>query len=157
MRETLSNDPRARLRTILSTVSATEDNDITLATIYIIYEGGPETFRYLFYTVGADAVISLERHTEQESGDGKRLHDNPIRYVANIGFSVNAVDKTGITATKLLNKIRTSIIGRIEANAQSADYTWILRRDEPQNMRIGGLDPLWQDHYTAIQRPMTDT
>lgn len=153
----MSNDPRVRLRAILTTVSATEDDDATPATIQIIYEGGPETLRHLFYTVGADAVISLERHTEQESGDGKRLHDDPIRYTATIGFSVNAVDKTGITATKLLNKIRLSVIARMEANSQSADYTWILRRDEPQNMRIGGLDPLWQDHYTAIQRPMTDT
>lgn len=153
----MSNDPRVRLRAILATVTATEDDDTTPATIQIIYEGGPETLRRLFYTVGADAVISLERHSEQESGEQRRLHDVPIRYTATIGFSVNAVDKTGITATKLLNKIRLSIITNIEADAQSMDYTWVLRRDEPQNMRIGGFDPLWQDHYIAMQRPMIDT
>ena len=153
----MSNDPRARLRTILRTVTATEDDDVTPVTIQILYEGGPETFRYLFYTLGIDAVISLERHVEVESGEQRRLHSVPIRYNAQIGFSVNAVDKTGITATLLLNKIRLSIITQIEADAEDADYTWILRRDESQNMRIGGLDPLWQDHYTAIERPMIDT
>jgi len=153
----MSNDPRARLKDILSIVSATADNDTTPITILIIYEGGPETFRHLFYTVGADAVIALERHIEQESGDRRRLQDKPIRYDAVIGFSVNAVDKTGITATKILNKIRLSIINRIEVDAQDADYTWILQRDEPQNTRKGGLDPLWEDHYKIIQRPLIDT
>ena len=153
----MSNDPRVRLRDILQHVSATADDDATPLAIRIIYEGGPETFRRLFYTVDDDVVIALERHVEQESGEGKRLHDVPIRYSAVIGFSVNAVDKTGITATKALNKVRLSIINRMEIDAQDPDYTWILRRDESQNMRKGGLDPLWQDHYTALQRPMVDS
>ena len=124
----MSNDPRARLRDILSVVSGTADDDVTPLDIQVIYEGGPETFRYLFYDQDKDVVIALERHVEQESGEGKRLHDVPIRYDATIGFSVNAVDKTGITATKVLNKIRLSIINRVEIDAQDVDYTWILRR-----------------------------
>lgn len=153
----MSNDPRVRLRDILQTVSATIDDDLTPASILIIYEGGPETLIHLFYDEDEDVVISLERHVEQESGEGRRLRDVPIRYDAVIGFSVNSVDKTGITATKVLNKVRLSIINRIEVNAQDDDYTWILRRDNSENIRIGGFSPLWQDHYTVIQRPMIDT
>lgn len=151
----MSDDPRARLETILTTVTATKDDDATAATIIVIYRGGPETYRRLFYTVGADCVIAIERHDERESGDGKRIQDIPIRYDANIEFWASAVDKSDITATKLLNKIRLSVITQIEATAQTADYTWRLTRNSASNMRMGGLDPLWQDHYVAEQRPMT--
>lgn len=151
----MSDDPRARLETILTTVTATKDDGVTAATITVIYRGGPETYRHLFYTVGADVVIAIERHSEQESGDTKRVQDIPIRYDATVEFWASSIDKADITATKLLNKIRLSVIARIEANAQSADYTWRLTRDRVENMRMGGLDPLWQDRYYAEQRPLT--
>lgn len=151
----MSDDPRARLETILTTVTATIDDDVTPATIIVIYRGGPETYRHLFYTVNADVVLAIERHRETESGDGKRIQDIPIRYDAMIEFWASAVDKTGLTATKVLNKICLSVQTQIEATAQTADYTWRVNRDEGSNQRIGGLDPLWQDHYVIEQRPMT--
>ena len=150
----MSDDPRARLETILSTVTATNDLGV-LVTILVIYEGGPETYRYLFTTAAQDVVMAISRHTEQESGDGKRIQDIPLRYNAQIEFWASAVDKTNLTATMVLNKVRLSVITQLQANAQDADYTWILRRDEGRNMRMGGLDPLWQDHYVVEQRPMT--
>ena len=149
------SDPRDRLSTILSGVTATLDDDVTAATIQIIYLGGPETYRYLFDDAGIDAVIAIDRHRETESGAGKRVQDVPIRYGATLSVYVSAVDKDDVTATLLLNKIRLSIQTEIEDNAQDADYTWILQRDESQNRRMGGYDPLWQDHYVVEQRPMT--
>lgn len=150
----MSTDPRNLVDTVISGVTATEDDGITAATIIRLYEGGPETLQHLFYTVGADAIISIERHMEQESGDGKRRQDIPIRYTATVPFTVTAVDKTGITATKLLNKIRLSLITQVETNATDADYTYMLQRDENASQRMGGYDPLWIDSYRIIQRPL---
>ena len=150
----MSADPRNQLATVLAAVSATEDDDATPVTIQIIYEGGPETYRYLFNVAGIDAVISLRRHEEMESGDMRRIQDVPIRYDAVIPMHVSAVDKTDITATKLLNKVRLSITAQIEANAADADYTYTLQRDEQVNRRMGGYDPLWQDRYRVTQRPL---
>ena len=150
----MSVDPRNELTTILALLAATEDDDVTAATIQIIYQGGPETYREMFEDEGIDVVISLGRHSESESGDGKRIQDIPLRYTATIPMYVSAIDKTGVTATKLLNKARLSITAQIEANAADADYTWTLQRDESQNQRMGGYDPLWQDRYTVTQRPL---
>ena len=151
------SDPRDRLSTILSAVTATKDDDVTPAVIQVIYQGGPETYRYLFDDAGLDAVIVVGRHTEEESGAGKRIQDIPLRYSATVPVYVSAVDKTDITATLLLNKIRLSIQAQVEANAQTVDYTWILQRDDSQNQRMGSYDPLWQDRYTVIQRPMVSS
>jgi hypothetical protein len=150
----VSADPRNLLATVLAAVAATEDDNATPATIQIIYEGGPENYRYLFSTGGKDVVISLRRHEEVESGDQRRIQDVPIRYNAVIPMHVSAVDKTGLTATKVLNKIRLSITAQIEANAADADYTYTLQRDEGPPQRIGGYDPLWQDRYRVTQRPL---
>lgn len=150
----MSADPRNLVKTVITAVSATKDNGVTAANIDIIYEGGPETLRYMFYTYGSDAVISLERHSEQESGDGKRIQDIPLRYTAVVPMTVTAVDKAGITATKLLNKIRLSLTTQIETNANDSDYTYTLQRDEGVQRRMGGYDPLWMDSYRVIQRPL---
>jgi len=139
---------------VIAAVAATKDDGITAANIQIMYEGGPETLRYLFYTVGFDAVITLGRHSEQESGDGKRIQDVPLRYTASIPMNVTAVDKLGITATKLLNKIRLSLTTQVETNANDADYTYTLQRDENASRRMGGYDPLWSDVYRVTQRPL---
>ena len=150
----MSADPRNLLATVLAGVAATEDDDVTPVTVQIIYQGGPETYREMFIVANIDAVIALGRHSEVESGDGKRRQDVPLRYTASIPMFVSAIDKTGITATKLLNKMRLSIQAEIEANAADAEYTWTLQRDEPQSQRMGGYDPLWQDKYTVTQRPL---
>ena len=150
----MSADPRNLLKAVIAAVAATKDNGVTAANIDIIYEGGPETLKHLFYTVGSDAVITLGRHSEQESGDGKRIQDIPIRYTASIPMTVTAVDKPGITATKLLNKIRLSLTTQVETNANDADYTYTLQRDENASRRMGGYDPLWSDVYRVTQRPL---
>ena len=147
-------DPRSFLRSILLGVTATRDDNVTPVTILVIYEGGPETYRYIFEVIGFDACITVGRHIGTESGDGKRIQDEPLRYNARVPVHVSAVDKTGITATKVLNKIRVSMITQIEANAQTNDYTWILQRGQEVNQRQGGYDPLWQDSYMVLQRPL---
>lgn len=146
------SDPRSELKAILTTVAATKDNGITAATIGTIFEGGPETYMQVLTTY--DCCLSIGRHREEESGRERRIQDIPIRYNARIPLHVSARDKTGITATKLLEKVRLSIISVVEANAGNVDYTWTLERDDATNMRMGGFDPLWQDNYTVFQRPL---
>lgn len=146
------SDPRSELRTILTPVAATKDNGVTAATIGIIFEGGPETYMQVLTTY--DCCLSIGRHREDESGREKRIQDIPIRYDVRIPLHVSARDKTGITATLLLDKVRRSIISNIEANAGDIDYTWTLERDDATNTRMGGFDPLWQDSYQVYMRPL---
>ena len=147
-------DPRDFVMTLIAAVAATKDDGATAASIGIIYEGGPETFREMFVTAGYDAVIAIGRHTEVESGDMRRIQDVPLRYTATIPLSVAAVDKTGVTATLLLNKIRLSLIANVEAGSTGALDTFTLQRDEARNQRMGGYDPLWMDRYIISQRPL---
>lgn len=146
-------DPRRTLRTLLLGVTANCD-DGSPASILIIYEGGPETYRYLFLDQDYDVVIAVGRHEERESGPGKRIQDVPIRYEMRVPFHASAIDKGNVTAARLLNQVRMSIQMVIETNAQTASYTVYLERGGATNSRMGGFDPLWQDNYIAFFRPM---
>ena len=150
----MSVDPRLQLKNILLGIATTIDDGVTAAQILIQYMGGPETLRWHFEVTAMDVVIEIERHTERESGIRRRIQDVPLRYNAEIPVHIIAINKTGVTATKLLNKIRLQMQTVIEAAAQQATYTIILLNDRPNNMRIGGYDPLWRDDYIVTHRPM---
>lgn len=152
-------DPRQYLKDILTTIAVTKDNGVSPAQVAVIYEGGPESLRHLFYINGYNGVISIVRHREREAGMEKRIQDIPIRYDMEVPFHVTAVDSVGCTATKLLNKIRREIIMLVEANAQGvfpwASYATIrVRQDNEANTIIGGFDPLWIDDYLVELRPL---
>ena len=147
-------DPRSTVRTILGAVTATLDDDATPADILVIYEGGPESLRYLFSYETWDVVISVGRHEEREQGETRRIQDVPLRYNARVPVSVVSTDATGRTAAKMLNKVRRSILGVVEANAQQEDYTIIVQQNMGREQRMGGFDPLWRDDYTVWFRPM---
>lgn len=135
-------------------VSATKDNGFTAASILVMYSGGPENLRTLFYVNDYDAVITVDREEEREEAQNRRIQDAPIRYTSEVPIHATALDKTGVTATKLLNKIRLSIISTIETQAQGPRATLIVRTDRTGNMIVGGLDPLWTDSYRIIFRPL---
>lgn len=148
-------DPRRTLKQIIfAVITTTKDDGVTPANILVMYEGGPETYRYLFHTLDYDVVMTIGRHREEESGAGKRRQDVPVRYNRRIPLYVSAVDKDGVTATIILNKMRHQIQHWVEVYAQTTDNTWILERNDSNNMRMGGIDPVWQDRYTVYQRPM---
>jgi hypothetical protein len=154
------NDPRQYIKDILTPISVTLNNGVTPAQVIVLYESGPESLRHLFNINQYDAVITIVRHDERESGPGKRIQDVPLRYNMEVPIHVIAIDKTGVTATKLLNKIRRQIIVLVEAAAQGP-FLWASRgtitvqRSGETNQVMAGFDPLWQDDYTISLRPYT--
>ena len=150
----MSFDHREQVKNILQLISVTKDDGVATASLIIMYEGGPENLKHLFYVNDFDAVITIERPRTRESGDGKRIQDEPLRYDASVPVNVCAVNRTGVTAAKLLNKIRLAIEGIVEAVAQRATFTLIVETGEPRNTVMGGYDPLWFDRYVFRYRPM---
>ena len=156
------NDPRLYLKNILTPIAVTKDDNVTIANVLVIFEGGPESFMTLFYINLYDGVVTIVRHEERESGPGKRIQDVPLRYFGDIQVHTTAIDRTGITATKLLNKIRLAIIALVEAAAQGP-FPWASRatitvsQDRGISQIAGGFDPLWQDEFTISIRPYQDS
>lgn len=147
-------DHRNQIRVILGAITATLDDNATAANILVMYQGGPEVLRNLFYVSGFHVVITIERPRRRESGDQRRIQDVPLRYNAEVPIHVIALDQTGATATKILNKIRLSMETVVEAAAQQTTYTLMIQQDGNQNQRIGGYDPLWRDDYILSYRPL---
>jgi hypothetical protein len=151
-------DPRLYIKDILTPIIITLDDNVTPADVVVIYEGGPESLRHLFFVNNYDAVITVERHSEWESGETKRIQDVPLRYTGNVPVNAISRDKTGVTATKLLNKIRREIINLIEAAAQgpfpwASRATITVKQTGDAKQITGGYDPLWQDSFVIQFRP----
>jgi len=100
------------------------------------------------------AVISVERHTERESGDTRRIQEVPLRYSSDVPVKVVAVDRAGVTAVKLLNKIRLSIIAEVESHAKGIRGMLTVQSGRGGSQIIGGFDPLFQDEYILSLRPL---
>jgi hypothetical protein len=149
----MSVDIRLQVKNLLLGVTATLDDGVTAAQIVVRYQGGPEVLRWPFEILGMHATIDVERPQRREQGEQRRIQDEPLRYNADVPVHVIAIDQTGVTATKLLEKIRASIQTVIETNAQQTDFTVILQQDRNVNQRIGGFDPLWRDTYVIRYRP----
>jgi len=147
-------DPRAYLRGRLLLVTATKDDLVTPANILVIWKDGPENFKRLFYVNGYDCVISIDRIQEQEQGVNRKIQGVPLRYYGDIPVYTTAIDKTNLTATKLLNKIRLSIISVVEGSAQGIRANITVRQDRGSQSVIGGFDPLWSESLVCQFRPL---
>jgi hypothetical protein len=147
-------DPRRFVKDLLKAISVSVDDDVTPAQMISILEDGPDNVYQLFYIDGIDAVITVGRHSERESGDGKRIQGIPIRYDAEVPVYVSSVNKSYSTAPLTLNKVRRAIIAAIENAAlyTAADLSVISDGNSSQVM--GGHDPLWMDRYLIRVRPM---
>jgi len=154
----MSFDHRLRVKNILLGVTATLDDGATAAQIIVLYSGGPENVKALFYVTDYDAVITIDRPRRVKSPDEKTRYDgDPLRYTAELEVHVMAVDKITVTATKLLNKIRASLQTTVIGAAWQAEFDIHLMRDSPNNQVIGGYDPLWCDDYVIRYRPLVST
>ncbi len=149
----MSVDHRYRIKDILLGVSATLDDGVTAADILVMYSGGPENLRYLFEVTDYDAVITIDRPRITTDSETKVIQWIPIRYPSFVPIRVMAVDKTTVTATKLLEKIRDSMNSLVAGAALSSGYTIMHIRSQPMNQVIGGFDPLWRDDYIWRYRP----
>lgn len=150
-------DPRQFVKDLLQHISVPLDDNVTPAQIISLYEGGPENARHLLFVNNYHAVITVGRHQERESGDGKRILGKPIRYDADVPVYVSAINKAGSTAAVLLNKIRLALIGAVESVALDDDADFRVTSSEEQNQTIGGYTPMWIDKYILHVRPLTGT
>ena len=135
-------------------MSTTIDDGFTLANIMVMYRGGPENLKPLFYVNDFDAVITIDRPRTQESPPDKRIQDEPLRYNASVPVYVSAVDKSTVTATDLLNKLRQEIEAAVENFSTHQDFTLTVNTGRGSNQPMAGYDPLWMDEYVFSYRPM---
>jgi len=141
-------DPKYRIKNIVDNiVGVTIDDDATAATILYIYEGGPENLKYLFNTLGYDVVVSFGDPRVRPSGDMREIQDVPVHYFYVYPVNVTAIDKAGVTGTKMQHKMRVAIHAIIEANAQKAGYTIKMAPESSKNRREGGIDRIWETTY----------
>ena len=142
------------MRGRLLLVTGTLDDGATPASILVVFKDGPENFRRLFYINDYDCVISVDRVIEQEQGDDRRIQGVPLRYYGDIPIYTAAIDKTGLTATKLLNKVRLSIISVVEGSAQGIRANISVKQDRGIQQPMGGYDPCWQEALICKFRPL---
>lgn len=141
-------DPKYRIKNIVDNiVGVTIDDDATAATILYIYEGGPENLKYLFNTLNYDVVVSFDDPRVTASGDTREIQDVPIHYFYRYPVRVTAIDKTGVTGTKMQHKMRVAIHAIIETNAQQVRYTIKIATESSNNRREGGIDRIWETTY----------
>lgn len=145
-----ATDPKTTLRTILTGVTATKDDDITPASIILLWERGGEGLKYLFFTANYDVVITIG---EPSSRSMRPVQDKPVHYLMSYPVTVTTVDKSlasviVCTATRMQYKVAYSIRTILAAAAQSAPgaspvYTLEESTDKEQHRRVGGLD-IWE-------------
>lgn len=146
---------RLAVKNLLLGVTATLDDNVTAAQIIVVYRDGPENFKHFFYINDYDAVISVERPSRRRNPVNMSLPGMvPLRYDAIVPVYVTAIDKSTVTATILLRKIRESIENVLETNSEQDDFNISIGSDAPMNTPMGGYDPLWTDIYRLIVRPV---
>lgn len=126
-------------------VATTIDNNATAATILYLYEGGPETLKYLLMVLDFDVVVTF---ADPEVRSQRDIQDVPLHYPAVIPVTVTSIDKSGVTASKMQQKMRDGIRTAIEAQAQMPNYTLKILRESSSVRRKGGIDRVWETtHY----------
>lgn len=150
-----ATDPRMKLKNLLGGVTATLDDNITAADIMVVYSGSPENYKQWFYIYDYDAVITIDPPIMRESREDRRIQDRPFRYMSELGGHVSAVDKTTVTATKLLNKINVQIEQVVGVTASTYNWNFYFQMSRPYTMPMGGYDPLWRRDYRIRFRPQS--
>lgn len=150
-----ATDPRNMIKNRLGGVTATLDDDATPADIIIVYSGSPENYKQWFYIYDYDAVITIDAPQMIPTPENRRITDRPIRYSSNVMLHITAVDKTTVTATKLLNKINVSIEGVIGTAGSTYNWNYYYNASRPYTVPMGGYDPLWRRDITIRFRPQS--
>jgi len=154
-----SRDPRTTIRTGVAANlgNIKKDDGLANARIIHIWEGGPESMKYLFF----DAVIPYDvivTYGEPRSRSERNVQDVPVHYLMSYPITVTTVDKplTGLllcTGVEMQYKVTYALRGAVAAFAQSAGgaspaYTLTLRTDNSTMRRVGGLN-LWETSHVA--------
>ena len=133
------------VKTIISAVTTTIDDNATPAFILYEYAGGPEPLKYLFYILGFDIVVTIDDPTVASQ---RWIQDIPEHHVEGVDVVVTTIDKPLATGTKMQEKMRLALRTRVEASAHGLNYILRMPSERPQNRRKGGLDRVWETRYT---------
>lgn len=131
------------VKNIIQTIATTID-DGSPADIIYFWVGGPETLKYLFYVVDADVVVAIDDPNEASM---RWIQDVPEHHPAVHLVSVISIDKTGVTGSRMQEKMRLLMRTTVEAAAQGGNYTLKILRETRNNSRLGGIDLLWRTDY----------
>ena len=153
-----TTDPRNMIKNRLGLVGTvyipTLDDDVTPAGIMIVYSGGPENYKQWFYIYDYDAVITIDPPIMSSVPEDRRIQDRPYRYISSVVLHISAVDKSTVTATKLLNKVNVEIENAIGTAASTYEWNYYYQASRPYTIPMGGYDPLWRRDITIRYRPL---
>jgi len=138
----MGEDPKYTIKKIVDDITLKKDNEADDATLIFLYEGGPETLKELFASY--DVVVTF--------GDAPVRPDRFMQDVAEhhpevYPVTVQIIDKTGVTATKMMHKMKEQMRVIVEAAAQTSTYTLRIISETPGNRRVGGLY-VWDTTYS---------
>ena len=155
-----ATDPKTTLRSNIVTNIGDihKDDGVTHASVIHIWEGGPETLKYLFFSAPApgpyDIVIS---YGEPRSRGERKIQDVPVHYYMSYPVTVITADKplTGVlvcTASAMQYKVTYALRAAVKAFAQSVPaatpaYTVTLISDDAVKRSVGGLT-IWETKHT---------
>lgn len=147
-----TTDPKTTIRTGITTNLGDihKDDGAAHASVIHIWQGGPETLKYLFFSAPApgpyDVVIS---YGEPHSRAIRKIQDVPVHYIMNYDIAVTTADKplTGVlvcTAALMQYRVTYALRAAVKAFAQSVPaatpaYTLSIQSDTSTYKRIGGI------------------
>ena len=137
------SSPKLTIKNLLSTITSTID-DGTPANILVIYEGGPETLKYLFAVPNYDVVVTIE---DPNTRNIRFIQNVPEHHPDVHRVTVTCIDKTGVTATIMEYKMQVQVRATIEAAAQGATYILEIVNETFSNRRKGGIDRVWERNF----------
>lgn len=152
-----TTDPRTTIKSIVDTNlgNIKKDDGITNASVGSLWEGGPETLKYLFFTVGYDIIITFG---EPRSRSERPIQDVPTHFLMRYPITVTTVDKPLVgervcTAAAMQYKVTYALRVAVAGSAQSGigvppAYTLMIREDSATHKRVAGLD-LWETIHFA--------
>lgn len=156
-----ANDPREIIRTgiVANMAIITKDNGVTAANVLHIWQGGPETTKYLFFDATApgpyDVIIT---YGEPKSRSARNVQDVPVHYLMSYEITVTTTDKPlmgvlAVTAVRMQYKATYNLRLAVAAFAQSGvgaptAYTLTLKNDATVMKRVGGIT-LWETRHVA--------
>ena len=136
---------KTTVKNIVSGVATTIDDNVTVADIVVMYQGSPETIRFLFNIEDMDVVVTVEDPAVQSQRD---IQDVPLHYPEVHPVTVTTMDKVGVSGTKMQRKMRAQMRAVVEAAAHGINYTLKIIRESSSNRRQGGiLEKVWTTTY----------
>ena len=161
----VDTDPKTTITsTIVDHLGAITNDAGGATTRVILWEGGPETFKYLFHPVaigGAnfDFVITIG---DPRSRSDRPIQDVPVHFLMRYPVTVTTVNKPFwalpivCTASRMQYKVTYALRAAIAVHAQSDPaatpaFTMTLVEDVASHKRISGLDAWQATHYVAYE------